>query len=81
MPFYLCAISFNIGCLAILSNSVENGYNDDSQPTDGFGGGLYNGGDSATVLFKRLAIFKDNVGGFVSDLGRTQVVIFVFHRV
>lgn len=50
----------------MLSNSVENGFNDDIEPRDGFGGGLYNGGNSATVLFKRTAIFQDNVGGFVS---------------
>lgn len=58
--------SFNVSHLATVSNTVTSGGNSDSDPRDGFGGGLYNAGDSATVLFKRVAIFQDNVGSFVS---------------
>lgn len=48
------------------SNSVELSYSDDGEMYNGHGAGLYNLGDSSTVLFKGLAIFKDNVGSFVS---------------
>lgn len=43
-------------------------YTDDGQPYGGRGGAVYNGGDSSTILFNRLAIFKDNVGALVSDV-------------
>lgn len=41
-------------------------YTDDGQPYGGRGGAVYNGGESSTILFSRLAIFKDNVGALVS---------------
>lgn len=51
------------------SNSVELSFSDDGETYNGHGPGIYNLGGSSTILFKRLAIFKDNVGGFVSMRG------------
>lgn len=50
------------------SNSVGETYTDDGDPYGGRGGALYNEGPDSTVLFKRLAIFQDNVGSLVSGL-------------
>lgn len=57
------------------SNSVAETYTDDGDPYGGKGGALHNTGSGATVLFKRLAIFKDNVGSLVS--GQPVVLVDV----
>lgn len=52
------------------SNSVENGYYfQDDKPLEGFGGGLYNGGDAASATLNRVAIFQDNVGDLYIPFG------------
>lgn len=55
---FLSAVSAN-------SNSVAVAYTDDGDPYNGRGGALYNYGSDGTVVFKGLAIFKDNVGEMV----------------
>lgn len=47
------------------SNSVAVAYTDDGEPYGGRGGAVFNGGDSSTILFNRLALFKNNVGALV----------------
>ena len=52
--------------ISLPSNSVAVAYTDDGEPYGGRGGAVFNGGDSSTILFNRLALFKNNVGALVS---------------
>ncbi|CAN0379514.1 unnamed protein product [Pylaiella littoralis] len=54
-------LTFNLRAI-FRNNSVGETYTDDGDPYGGRGGALYNEGPDSTVLFKRLAIFQDNVG-------------------
>lgn len=49
----------------VTSNSVAVAYSDDGQPYNGRGGALNNYGSDGTVVFKGLAVFKNNVGEMV----------------
>lgn len=53
--------------LSCPSNSVGVAYTDDGQPYGGRGGAVWNYGESSTILFNKLAIFKDNVGALVRE--------------
>ncbi len=67
--------------LVYSSNSVGVAYTDDGQPYGGRGGAVYNGGESSTILFNRLAVFHDNVGALVrSRSGGSIAVLLVDAR-
>lgn len=50
----------------ITSNTAVLVFSDDGETVNGHGPALYNYGPYATTVFKRKALFKDNVGSFVS---------------
>lgn len=55
-----------------LSNTVEETIQEGEQLVGGRGAAVFNGGrgtTDSTILFKRKAIFKDNVGAVVSQKG------------
>lgn len=47
------------------SNSVGVAYTDGGEPFGGRGGAVWNKGESSTIIFNGLAIFKDNVCALV----------------
>ncbi|CAM9912938.1 unnamed protein product [Scytosiphon promiscuus] len=58
------------------NNSVGEAYTDDGEPYGGRGGAVWNSGESSTILFNRLAIFKENVGALGGCALATRGYIF-----
>ncbi|CAM9648236.1 unnamed protein product [Pylaiella littoralis] len=54
-------LTFNLRAI-FTNNSAGVAYTDDGEPGGGRGGAVWNKGESSTILFNGVAIFKDNVG-------------------